>query len=83
MRYLAQLKSLYDNGNSEVLRHTKIVRSDGSEETTTQITNPTSGGILERIFGDIGKEEPKEDDIIDQDLSEVEDAEVKEEPKKR
>lgn len=77
MRYLSQLKSLYDNGNSEVLRQTKVVRTDGSEEITTQVTNPTSGGILEKIFGNMGKEEPPKNDIVDQDLSVV-DVEPKE-----
>ena len=83
MRYLAQLKSLYDNGNSEVLRQTKIVRSDGSEEMTTQVTNPQSGGILEKIFGNLGnsQEDDSKEDSIDQDLNVVE--EDSQQPKER
>lgn len=64
MRYLAQLKSMYENGNTEVLRQTKILRSDGSQETTTQITNPQSGGILEKIFGNMGATEEKPEEVL-------------------
>lgn len=69
MGLLNQLNALYANGSTEVLRQTKVVKSDGTEETTTQVTNPQRGGILEQIFGSMGREEsqPKED-IIDQDL---------------
>lgn len=55
MRYLAQLKSMYESGSTEVLRQTKILRSDGTQELTTQVTNPQSGGILEKIFGNMGQ----------------------------
>ena len=69
MRYLAQLKSMYENGNTEVLRQTKILRSDGSQEMTTQVTNPQRGGILEKIFGDLGKkDEDQKENIVDADL---------------
>lgn len=67
MRYMQQIKAMYDTGNQEVLRQTKIIRSDGTEETTTQLTNPRSGGILEKIFGNMGAESKpeNEEDIID------------------
>lgn len=68
MRYLAQLKSMYENGNTEVLRQTKIMRADGTQEMTTQVTNPKKGGILEKIFGDIGKNDEDKDNIVDSDL---------------
>lgn len=70
MRYLAQLKSMYENGNTEVLRQTKIMRSDGTQEMTTQVTNPQRGGILEKIFGDLGKNDDDEnkENIVDSDL---------------
>lgn len=70
MALLSQLRVLYENGSTEVLKQTKVVKSDGTEETTTQVTNPQRGGILEKIFGSMGKEEPQpKDDIIDQDLN--------------
>lgn len=78
MGYLNQLRTLYDNGSAEVLKQTKIIRSDGTEETTTQVTNPQRGGILEKIFGDMSDEEPpKEEDIVEIKLDE------EEEPKDR
>lgn len=78
MGYLNQLRALYDNGSAEVLKQTKIIRSDGTEETTTQVTNPQRGGILEKIFGDMSDEEPpKEEDIVEIKLDE------EEEPKDR
>ena len=51
IRYMQMLKQMYENGSSEVLRHTKVLRADGTEETTTSITNPQSGGIMEKLFG--------------------------------
>lgn len=69
MRYLGQLKAMYENGSTEVLRQTKILRSDGTQEMTTQVTNPQRGGILEKIFGDLGKsDEDKKEDIVDADI---------------
>ena len=47
------LKQMYEFGSPEVLRQTRIVRADGSQEETTQITNPQSGGILEKLFGNM------------------------------
>ena len=53
----------------KVIRQTKVVRSDGSQEMTTQVSNPQRGGILSQIFGDMGanKEDdtPPKEDIID------------------
>lgn len=68
MRYLAQLKSMYESGSTEVLRQTKILRSDGTQEMTTQVTNPQRGGILEKIFGDLGKSDEDKEDIVDADI---------------
>ena len=60
---------MYENGSTEVLRQTKILRSDGTQEMTTQVTNPQRGGILEKIFGDLGKsDEDKKEDIVDADI---------------
>lgn len=60
MRYLSMLKTMYENASQEVLRQTKTIRSDGTQEMTTQITNPSSSGILAKIFGDMGKENKEE-----------------------
>lgn len=68
MRYLGQLKSMYESGSTEVLRQTKILRSDGTQEMTTQVTNPQRGGILEKIFGDLGKSDDDKEDIVDAEI---------------
>lgn len=69
MGLMAQMQKLYETGSQEVIRQTKIVRNDGTQETTTQISNPQAGGIMERIFGSMSvsddvKEEPV-DDIVE------------------
>lgn len=58
IRYMQMLKQMYDNASAETLRQTRVVRADGSMEETTHISNPQSGGILERLFGNSQKEEP-------------------------
>ena len=71
MGYLAQLQRMYETGSQEVIRQTKIMRADGTQEMTTQVSNPQRGGILSQIFGDMGanKEDDKDsdnkDDVID------------------
>lgn len=70
---LGNLQKMYEFGGQEVLRQTKILRSDGSQETTTQISNPQQGGILERIFGSMGQ-----DTTTKEDENEILEAEVKE-----
>ena len=58
--YMAQLQRMYECGSQEVIRQTKVLRADGTQETTTQVSNPQRGGILEKIFGGMGAEEKKE-----------------------
>lgn len=71
MGLLSQLQRMYETGSQEVIRQTKIMRADGTQEMTTQVSNPQRGGILSQIFGDMGsnKEDDKDsgnkDDIID------------------
>lgn len=55
IRYMQMLKQMYENGSSEVLKQTKVIRADGTEETTTSITNPQSGGIMEKLLGSMMK----------------------------
>ena len=68
MGYLSQLQRMYEYGGQEVLRQTKIMRSDGTQEITTQVSNPQQGGILEKIFGDMKTqtEEKKEDSVVEE-----------------
>ena len=63
MRLMTTLKQMYEFGSPEVLRQTRIVRADGSKEETTQITNPQSGGILEKLFGNMTSSKDEEDII--------------------
>ena len=56
MQLLNNLQQMYENGNPEVLRHTSVVRADGTREETTSVTNPQSGGILEKLFSGMGKD---------------------------
>lgn len=71
IRYMQMLKQMYETGSPEVLRQTKVLRADGTEETTTSITNPQNGGIMEKLLGSIMSAKPKED-TPDDDVVEVE-----------
>ena len=61
IRYMQMLKQLYETGSPEVLRQTRILRADGTQETTTSITNPQSGGIMEKLFGNMMKSNSEAD----------------------
>lgn len=71
MGLLNQLQRMYECGSQEVIRQTKVVRADGSQEMTTQVSNPQSGGILEKIFGGMStteedtKDNSKDNEVID------------------
>lgn len=65
IRYMNMLKSMYENGSAEVLKQTKVVKADGTEETTTSITNPQSGGIMEKLFGSLMNKNEPEKEIVD------------------
>lgn len=59
MSYLSSLQKMYEVGSREVVKQTKVLRSDGTQEMTTQVMNPTQGtGILEKIFGNMGETKP-------------------------
>ena len=65
MGLLNQLQRMYECGSQAVIKQTKVVRADGTQETTTQVSNPQSGGILAQIFGSMSNDgEPKEE-VID------------------
>lgn len=65
IRYMNMLKSMYENGSAEVLKQTKVIKADGTEETTTSITNPQSGGIMEKLFGSLMDKSEPEKEIVD------------------
>ena len=62
IKNLMMLKDLYTYSSTEVLRQTKVIRSDGTTENTIQVSNPQEGGVLAKLFGDLSqKEESKEE----------------------
>ena len=75
IRYMNMLKQMYECGSPEVLRQTKVLRADGSEETTVSVTNPQSGGIMEKLFGSMmsssKKDEPEDKKEEDKEIIEV------------
>ena len=71
IRYMQMLKQMYEFGSPEVLRQTHIIRADGSEEKTTSITNPQSGGILERLFGGMAKDDTPKENVVEAEAEEV------------
>lgn len=72
MRLMNNLKNMYEYSSPEVLRQTKVVRADGTTEESTEIQNPSSGGILEKLFSSPApaKQENHNDDYIDTEISE-------------
>jgi hypothetical protein len=69
MSMMNQLMNMYERSGSEVLRQTKVVRSDGSQETNTIIQNPQNGGILEQLFSNVeNKKKIIDDDIIEAEI---------------
>lgn len=75
MGLLSQMQKMYEYGNQEIIRQTRVLNSDGSQQTTTSISNPQSGGILERIFGNMNKDSADHSEDLDND-DKVVDAEV-------
>ena len=49
------------------------MRADGTQEMTTQVSNPQAGGILQRIFGNLGAESKEEPEVVVQEAQVVED----------
>lgn len=60
MQLLTQLQRMYESGSQEVIRQTKVLRADGTQEMTTQVSNPQSGGILAQIFGNMNNSDEEE-----------------------
>ena len=79
MAMMNNLKAMYDMASREVIRQTKVVRADGTQEMSTSISNPQSGGVLERLFSNLGsdeKEEPKDETPKEEGAKEVVDVEI-------
>lgn len=74
IRYMQMLKQMYEVGSPEVLRQTKVIRADGSAEETTTLTNPQSGGIMEKLFGKMMQSQPNEENIVEVTSNESEDS---------
>lgn len=73
VKYMQLLNQMYENGNAEVLKQSRIVRSDGTIEEHTQVQNPQSGGIMEKLFGSLTQNTAKdEDDILEAEVLDVE-----------
>ena len=71
VRYMQMLKQMYETGSPEVLRQTKILRADGTQETTTSITNPQSGGIMEKLFGSMMNKQSSDTEVIKAEVTEI------------
>lgn len=67
MQMLNQMANLNLNLPKEVIKQTHTVRSDGSRETVTQVSNAgASGGILAELFKDMkSATEDNDDDVQD------------------
>ena len=67
IKNLIMLKDLYTYASTEILRQTRVIRSDGTTENTLQVSNPQEGGVLAKLFGDLAaspqKEEPETIDV--------------------
>lgn len=79
MGLLTQLQRMYELGNREVIKQTKVLRADGTQEMTTSVSNPQSGGILASIFGGMTQtDEPDPPEkVIEAEVVEVEEEEPK------
>lgn len=62
LRHLLLLKDLYSNASMETIRQTKVVRSDGSMESVTQISNPQNGGILSKLLSGLVQQDKTSND---------------------
>ena len=71
IRYMNMLNQLYEQSNAEVLRQSRVIRSDGSVEESVHIQNPHSGGIMEKLFSSLANSPQKDEDIIDAEVIDV------------
>ena len=78
MQMLNNLQRMYESANQEVIRQTRVLRADGTQEMTTQVSNPQSGGILAQIFGNMNNSSDEADNFDKDNVIEAEPFETKE-----
>lgn len=71
IRYMNMLNQLYAQSNAEVLRQSRVIRSDGSVEESVHIQNPQSGGIMEKLFSSLANSPQKDEDIVEAEVIDV------------
>lgn len=73
IKILDLMKRMHDSKNGVTLRQTRTMQADGSFTETMSVSNPQSGGIMEKLFSNLQskskKEEPEE--VIEADYTEV------------
>ena len=80
VRYMNMLNQMYENSSAEVLRQSRITRSDGTVEEHTQFSNPKSGGIMEKLFSSLAaKPDESKETVIDVDATVVDEPKQKNE----
>ena len=79
MQMLNNLQRMYESSNQEMIRQTRVLRADGTQEMTTQVSNPQSGGILAQIFGNMNNSSDEADNFDKDNAIESEPVETKEE----
>lgn len=74
VRLMEKMKDLIINSPKAVVSQKRVIREDGTEEVVTEmnVSNPNSGGILSRLFGDSddkpkNKSKKNDENIIDAD----------------
>ena len=78
MQMLNNLQRMYESSNQEMIRQTRVLRADGTQEMTTQVSNPQSGGILAQIFGNMNNSSDEADNFDKDNAIEAEPVETKE-----
>lgn len=72
MRLLEKMQSIQNNKPKPILSQTRVVNSDGSEQTTTQVEVGAGASILEKLFGNSNSNSKyKDEESIDADYKEV------------
>lgn len=70
MRLLSMIRQMQMSTNPALLKHTRILRADGTEENTLQVSNvnPSSSSILSKLFTPQNKDEMEEDEEVKETL---------------
>jgi hypothetical protein len=66
VRLMEKMKDLISTAPKTVIEQRRVIKADGTEEsTTTMNVNPSQGGILSQIFGSSSDKKKDKEDIID------------------